>query len=482
MLRKIFADMRAAARFAAGIVRLPAAIRLSLSPQTESDARNVEAQLELVRANAKLLNYALPFIGAVIVFVHHDRAPLPRMALAFAVSALACAFSESFVLRRWTEPSDIVLRAGKNARTVSIATSLTMAAWALFVLTLWQPPGSDVFPLLVLSCTLAAAVTMLSAHVAASAGPLAMIGTAIFMLEAMNSYNTRSPLIVLAFIYFALMAVQTYAIHSRFDRAWKLEEDREELIKNLKAEHESAIAASRAKSEFLANMSHELRTPLNAIIGFSDIVRTRAFGDSEKYSEYGGFIHQSGHHLLNLISDILDLAKIEAGKKVLNHAPVDLKNIIIDAAQSAGDAVREKGVTLEQSVPPSLPLLSADPQAVRQILDNLLSNAVRFTPAGGRIEIAAFQVETGEVALAVSDTGIGIAPEDQAHIFTRLGHRRPEVTTAERGSGLGLPIVKGLVDMLGGRIELHSVPGEGTCVAVFFPVERLLKETDTRAA
>jgi two-component system cell cycle sensor histidine kinase PleC len=229
-------------------------------------------------------------------------------------------------------------------------------------------------------------------------------------------------------------------------------------------------------------MSHELRTPLNAIIGFSDIVRTRAFGDSEKYSEYGGFIHQSGHHLLNLISDILDLAKIEAGKKVLNHAPVDLKNIIIDAAQSAGDAVREKGVTLEQSVPPSLPLLSADPQAVRQILDNLLSNAVRFTPAGGRIEIAAFQVETGEVALAVSDTGIGIAPEDQAHIFTRLGHRRPEVTTAERGSGLGLPIVKGLVDMLGGRIELHSVPGEGTCVAVFFPVERLLKETDTRAA
>jgi signal transduction histidine kinase len=146
------------------------------------------------------------------------------------------------------------------------------------------------------------------------------------------------------------------------------------------------------------------------------------------------------------------------------------------------DTANMKGVSVVPRLPAALPLLSADPLAMRQILDNLVSNAVRFTPPGGQVEASAFQSDTGEIALTVADTGIGIAPEDQAHIFTRLGHQRPEITVAERGSGLGLPIVKGLTDMHGARIELHSKPGEGTCVAIFFPADRTIPDSGTKAA
>jgi two-component system cell cycle sensor histidine kinase PleC len=300
------------------------------------------------------------------------------------------------------------------------------------------------------------------------------------------------PVVVgLSVIYVVLMVWQACMIQIGSMRTLRLESERSDLIESLRKAkresdlaHEHAVAASRAKSEFLVNMSHELRTPLDAIISFSDIVRNKSFGDSSaKYFEYGGFIHQSGHDLLDLIDDILDLAKIEAGRKVLIYEPVDVADLIADEASKAGEAARSKGVRVIENLPRTThPLLKADPHTLRKILGNLLSNAVKFTPAGGHIEVSVLLGAEREISFTISDTGIGIAPEDHVHIFERLGHGPPEITTAERGSGLGLPIVKGVVDMHGGRLELASAIGEGTRVTVIFPPSSTINKNDPRAA
>jgi signal transduction histidine kinase len=483
MLRKTSAGLYALKNFFSSIVRMPSVIHRSLFPKTESAAQNVQAQLELVCGNVKLLDYALPFVGAVIVFVHSDRAPLSRMGSLLALTVVMCLINELVLLRRWGQEKDLIARATQDARTVSLAAWLLMGAWGFFCLGLWMPPGSDVFALLILSSSLAAVTTMFSAHAASATGAFGALSFFIIVLELMNSINTGSPLITLATVYMAIMGAQSYAIHGRFNKSWQLEQDSEALITNLRMAHEAAVAASRAKSEFLANMSHDLRTPLNAIIGFSDIVRTQAFGNTtEKYSEYGGFIHQSGHHLLDLIGDILDLAKIESGRKVLLQEPVDLGSLVADEVTKAAEIGTEKGITVVSLPTKNLPLLLADPHALRQILENLVSNALKYTLKPGRVEVSAMLNPRHEIELSVTDTGIGIALEMQTHIFERFGSGKPEITTVDRGSGLGLPIVKGLVDMHGGHIALESMPGVGTRVTVIFPASSTLKQSARRVA
>jgi signal transduction histidine kinase len=458
--------------------RLAAALHCSLNPESEDAARMVEAELDVVRGNIRLLDFALPLIGAVIVFVHSSRTPVSQMLPMLGLSVLVCAANELFFLRWRPRHPNPVAQTASRALITAVSALMLMSTWSLFALTLWTPPSSDIMALLILSCTLAAATTMFSVHLASAAGALFAISLAIAVVELLNGYYTHSPLLTLAGVYVAMMMVQCYAIHSRFEKAWRLEEDREQLIKNLRVAHDTAVAASRAKSEFLANMSHELRTPLNAIIGFSDMVRTRAFGDSaEKYSEYGGFIHQSGNRLLELIGDILDLARIEAGRKVLQREPVNLDDLIADELARRAETAISHGVELLHPRQHNLPLLLADIHAVRQVLGNLVSNAIKFTPKGGSISVAAQLNGQGEIEFTVADTGLGIAREEQAHIFDRFGRGRPEVTTAHRGTGLGLQIVKGLVDMHGGRIDLESNIGEGTKITVIFPVANTVERS-----
>ncbi len=437
------------------------------------DAQRVEAALAYVRPNLRGLDYALPLAGTVVIFVHNARAPLFHMAAALLAVFAASAFNETILLRRcWPRGGAPVTHTKKAARLVVIATSFLMGTWGVFALSLFAPPGSDIFPLLILSCSLAAATTMFSPHAATAFAAAFALFAAITTLEFANSYYTYSLLIVLALVYMTMMGIQSRMIHARFHRSWQLEHDREDLIGNLRIAHERALAASRAKSEFLANMSHELRTPLNAIIGFSDIVQTRAFGNApDRYSEYGGFINQSGHHLLAMIDDILDLAKIEAGCKKLDRAPVDLAGVVLEQVHLANARAQEKDVGVVAVLPSVCPLLNADLRAMQQILANLVSNAVKFTPPGGGIEVRVRVNEAREVELTVADTGVGIRPEELPRLFDRFGQMDPAVTTGQRGSGLGLPIVKGLVDMHGGRIRLDSQVGQGTTITVVFPAE-----------
>jgi two-component system cell cycle sensor histidine kinase PleC len=265
------------------------------------------------------------------------------------------------------------------------------------------------------------------------------------------------------------------------ERMMKLEIERGALIENLKtakadsdSARERAEEANRAKSAFLANMSHELRTPLNAILGFSEIINTRAMGRDamDQYAEYAGYIHGSGEHLLSLINDILDLAKIEAGRMVLRETEIDLRSIMDDTAKMMSAKAVAGGVSLAVHVDRSFPNVYADDRAVRQMLVNLASNAIKFTPANGRVTAFANVLPDGALAFGVDDTGVGIAPEDHARVFESFGQGRHDAVLSDKGTGLGLPIVKGLAEAHGGTVMLNSVPNEGTRITVIFPPDR----------
>ena len=226
-------------------------------------------------------------------------------------------------------------------------------------------------------------------------------------------------------------------------------------------------AANRHKSEFLSAMSHELRTPLNAIIGFSEALQARFFGElNPKQAEYLEDIHASGHHLLSLINDILDLSKIEAGRMELNVSTFDVTTAVEQAVTFLRDRAARARVDLDVVVSPELGSYTGDERKFRQILLNLLSNAIKFTPAGGRVAVKASRAN-GVLQVAVSDTGVGIAPEDQAQLFEafqRVGDREQE------GTGLGLALTRKFVELHGGSLAVSSMPQCGSTFTVSLPL------------
>ncbi len=220
--------------------------------------------------------------------------------------------------------------------------------------------------------------------------------------------------------------------------------------------------ANQHKSEFLANMSHELRTPLNAIIGFSEVLKDNLFGEmNEKQDEYVQDIHASGHHLLSLINEILDLSKVEAGRMELAVSEFDVGNAIDNAVTLIKERAARHQLTLDVSVDPQLGSFIGDERKFKQILLNLLTNAVKFTPEGGKVRVAAQPTSDG-VQVSVSDTGIGIPPDQHAAVFEAFHQVSSEYTRKREGTGLGLTLVKQFVEMHGGRISLESVPTKGS--------------------
>jgi two-component system, cell cycle sensor histidine kinase PleC len=243
-----------------------------------------------------------------------------------------------------------------------------------------------------------------------------------------------------------------------------------EKVAELEQARSEAVDANAAKSRFLAAMSHELRTPLNSILGFSEIIRREMYGTAgnARYPQYAGLIHESGSHLLSLIGDILDLSKIEAGKKELHCVPLEVREVVAETLRLAG--AQGVGVGVEDG----LPMLDADRRAVTQMLVNLLSNARKFTPEGGTISLRATLRDDGGVTLAVRDSGIGIAKENIPRVLADYGQVENEQVRSQAGTGLGLPIVGALMSLHGGALELESEVGRGTCVSLNFPPSRTL--------
>ena len=244
----------------------------------------------------------------------------------------------------------------------------------------------------------------------------------------------------------------------------------------LQAAKDEAEAANRAKSYFLANVSHELRTPLNVVIGYSEVLRDEIFGpmNHEKYHEYSKDIHASGTHLLELIEDILDLSKIETGNIVVDEKEINVGNMMEETMRIAAPAIQKGNFDLTVQIAPEFPILQADEIRLRQVLLNLLSNSFKFTPEGGRICVKVDINDDGEPEFSVSDTGIGIAPEDIQHVLAPFGRVEQPTIDNARGTGLGLPLSKSLVEMHGGTFRLSSTFGSGTEVMFTLPAHRAI--------
>jgi two-component system, cell cycle sensor histidine kinase PleC len=237
-----------------------------------------------------------------------------------------------------------------------------------------------------------------------------------------------------------------------------------------------AEGANIAKSRFLAQMSHELRTPLNAILGFSEVMKAEIFGPHAiaAYKDYSGDIHNSGVHLLNLINEILDLSRIEAGRYELNEESVSLNRVVEDCHHLLKLRAGNRGITIHEMFEPDLPKLWADERAVRQICLNLLSNAIKFTPQGGEIWLKVGWTASGGQYMSVKDTGPGIPDEEIPIVLASFGQGSNSIKSAEQGAGLGLPIAKNLIDLHGGTFNLKSKLRIGTEVVVTFPPERVM--------
>lgn len=243
----------------------------------------------------------------------------------------------------------------------------------------------------------------------------------------------------------------------------------------LQVAHDQAHAANHAKSRFLANVSHELRTPLNAILGFADLISNERFGplNDPRYKEYSQFIARSGQHLLTLINDILDLSKAEAGQLELHEELVDLADVTEDAVRMLKQRAETGRVGIHVTEMSTAPVIRADRRMLVQILVNLASNAVKFTPAGGRVDVFWGLLEDG-IGLSVSDTGIGIPPEDVPMLMEPFTQSDGDLTRNYEGTGLGLPLTKHLTELHGGRLKIETVQPTGTKVTVMLPSSRIV--------
>ena len=256
------------------------------------------------------------------------------------------------------------------------------------------------------------------------------------------------------------------------------------MVLRIRRSHRTEIAArkeaqeaTRIKSRFLANMSHELRTPLNAIIGFAEVTQRRLAGpgqDRDRDREYVGYIHDSGHHLLSIINDLLDLSRIEAGARSLDEEDVDLGAAIIETQTMMGTAPKDKDIEIVLTGTEDGTMLWADRRAIKQMLLNLTTNAVRYTQEGGRVVIACTRGEGGAISLTVEDNGPGIAPDELEKIRSPFARGRAHESAAVPGTGLGLSIVDALADLHGARFDLMSEQGQGTRAKIVFPPSRAL--------
>jgi two-component system cell cycle sensor histidine kinase PleC len=374
-------------------------------------------------------------------------------------------------------------------RKFIIGETLQGAAWAVIVAFVGrsEDPAAHTCVLILLLLVAAMNSTITAPIPAAVLGALTPMALTIqTFLRSTSVVDGTLPLIAVAFgtqVYFIFLAKKLRATSLE---TLSFQAEKDELIAELEeAKANSDLArlraeeANLAKSRFLATMSHELRTPLNAILGFSEVMKGELFGAHivASYKEYSNDIHSSGQHLLMLINEILDLSRIEAGRFELKEEAVALDQVVEDCRHLLTLRAKKRQITLEEAVEPNLPRIWADERAVRQVTLNLLSNAIKFTPQGGAIKIRIGWTSSGGQYFAVRDSGPGIPEDEIPIVMSSFGRGTLAQKNADEGSGLGLPIVKGLVELHGGTFTLKSKVSEGTEVVVIFPSVRVMDAT-----
>jgi signal transduction histidine kinase len=279
---------------------------------------------------------------------------------------------------------------------------------------------------------------------------------------------------------------QDYVVKGRVDpdlleRVVRYAIERHKIQRELEEARDAAQAANRAKSAFLANMSHELKTPLTAILGSCELLLHDVAGplnDGQKKALDA--MQKSGQHLLSLISDLLDLAKVEVGKVDLETEPVNWHDVVEWALPIVSEKAKANGIELQTEIPDRLPAVSANERAARQILLNLLTNAIKFTPDGGEVTVTAWSANK-TVAVDVRDTGVGIAPDEIDKIFDPFERSLREQSRRIEGTGLGLPLVRGLLTAMGGSVSVRSELGRGSCFTITLPIAEVEPAQTTRA-
>jgi two-component system cell cycle sensor histidine kinase PleC len=443
-------------------------------------------QLELALRNLRPNSVLMPIFGLITCAIFYQWLEVPRLATWLAI-VLVGGLPLGLVCRlydphRAMEGGDWQLRAGAGYLVFALA-------WGSMGYFLWVPGNdqADLFIVMLLACTLAGNAALIGASLPLTAIGFAVYGGVLTMAPLQSGGRLYNGIALMALLYTGYLAWLSRNFYATARAMLLLRDDKNDLIDKLAAAKVSsddaryrAETASRAKSEFLANMSHELRTPLNAIIGFSEMLKTEGTIASRK--EYADIIHASGQHLLDLINDILDLAKIEAGRVTLRESWIDLHPLLADCLLLMQHRARSGNLRLLFEGPEPCPRMFGDEKALKQIVLNLLSNAVKFTPAEGSVVLRVEEPAGGALAIAVADTGAGIAEDDLGRVFESFGQGRHDVAQADKGTGLGLPIVVGLVKAHGGRVELDSEPGRGTTVTVYLPAERISRAARVKLA
>ena len=410
------------------------------------------------------------------------------MVVAWAGLVLAMHFAMLALCRRYigTAPFEVPIKTW--LRRFVVAEFFTGVAWAL-VLVLAPAHGGSAGGIEIFQFATMLVVISVVTSLASTVPTAAVAGTIPITLTLVAMFLGRGELLLIALsimalgaqVFFLILASRLYSATLNM-LGYRAEKDlliaELETSKSISDEaRRRAEEANLAKSRFLATMSHELRTPLNAILGFSEIMKNEVLGPmgQANYKEYVGDIHTSGQHLLNLINEILDLSRIEAGRYELHEEPVNLAHVAEDCVNLLQLKARSKDITITQSFKRGLPRLWADDRAVRQITLNLLSNAIKFTPSGGEIAISVAATEDGGQYMSVRDNGPGIPPEEIPIVMSSFGQGSIAHKNAERGAGLGLPIVQALMTTHDGTFELKSKLREGTEAICTFPPSRVME-------
>jgi len=448
----------------------------------------------MVRLFAEINRSAAPMLGLVALgLCAITLAWIGAAALATWSAFIVCAIALIYVLPiAFLDGVESEKAAGAWRRKFVLATAFCGAAWAYLVLALLQSPDPNAQAFATLVMLLVSTVmSLLAAAIPAAfvAGMLPMI-VGVVVLYAVRLHANALPAAALAAGVIGYFLVVVQRLHAAAKRNISFQEEKDSLIAELEQAklnsdeaRRRAESANLAKSRFLATMSHELRTPLNAILGFSEVMKGELFGPHgvPAYKEYSNDIHVSGQHLLMLINEILDLSRVEAGRYELNEEPVSLREVVEDCCRLLAMRAKSRSLTVTEALEPELPLIWADERAVRQAALNLLTNAIKFTPPGGSVVVKVGWTRDGGQYVSIRDTGPGIPPEEIPVVLSSFGRGSLAHKNAEEGTGLGLPIVKGLIELHGGQFRLISKLREGTEAVVIFPPERVMDATELAA-
>jgi two-component system cell cycle sensor histidine kinase PleC len=459
-----------------------------LRVQRNADVRVLKAQLDLIAEAVYATRFTSPLWALAIAFLASDQfgyfgnTPFSICLIVPVAVSIAMGIAWFIVAKYRNDVGDHSEPERVQPwfmRFVSMQVAVS-AIWSLVAWTLWMPgnPLNHLFLAVCLVCVVSGLLVSRATHLDMFIAGLAPVGLLAFVRFALGDGAIDYVIATLLPIYAMQLIHDGRRLTQRLDGDSRLRFEVEDLARELEETRDDALrkryeaeTANASKTAFLANMSHELRTPLNAILGFSEIIEKECLGavGSPKYKEYAGDIHSSGSHLLSLINDLLDVAKIEAGKMDIEPEVLDTRKTLESALKLVQAKARERRQEFAIEVAADTPDLYADERAFKQVLINLVSNAVKFTPIGGRVAVVASRTHGGEFQMMVEDNGPGISSDKIDRIFKPFSQVDNRYDRQAGGTGLGLALVRGLAELHGGRAWLESEQGKGCRAYVVLP-------------